>query len=179
MELGILVLHGRPLHPQTQGKEERFNSSLKKECLRYVTIADQADAAIKLGEYRQFYNCKRPHHALGLDRPARRYHRSEREFPEEIKPWEYTADCDTRRVKQTGQIAIGGLRYYLSAAFAGKTVAIREANRADNLIEVLFRGFQIGVIDRDKRCFIQKRAYLLRDDPRLSVHSAVSQNDNF
>jgi len=179
MELGILVLHGRPLHPQTQGKEERFNSSLKKECLRYVTIADQADAAIKLGEYRQFYNCKRPHHALGLDRPARRYHRSEREFPEEIKPWEYTADCDTRRVKHTGQIAIGGLRYYLSAAFAGKTVAIREANRADNLIEVLFRGFQIGVIDRDKRCFIQKRAYLLRDDPRLSVHSEASQNDNF
>ena len=40
MELGILVLHGRPLHPQTQGKEERFNSSLKKECLRYVTIKE-------------------------------------------------------------------------------------------------------------------------------------------
>ena len=33
MELGVLTLHGRPLHPQTQGKQERFNRSFTRECL--------------------------------------------------------------------------------------------------------------------------------------------------
>lgn len=34
MELGILTIHGRSLHPQTQGKEERFNRSFTRECLK-------------------------------------------------------------------------------------------------------------------------------------------------
>jgi transposase InsO family protein len=34
MNLGVLTIHGRIRHPQTQGKEERFNGSLKRELLR-------------------------------------------------------------------------------------------------------------------------------------------------
>jgi len=36
MLLGIKVLHGRPYHPQTQGKEERFHRTLNVELLRRV-----------------------------------------------------------------------------------------------------------------------------------------------
>jgi transposase InsO family protein len=32
MRLDILPIHGKPLHPQTQGKEERFHRTLKKTC---------------------------------------------------------------------------------------------------------------------------------------------------
>lgn len=34
MELGVLTIHGRPRHPQTQGKGERFNRSFARECLK-------------------------------------------------------------------------------------------------------------------------------------------------
>ena len=48
MELGILTLHGRILHPQTQGKEERFNGSLTREFLKHMTFENQEDAIKKI-----------------------------------------------------------------------------------------------------------------------------------
>ena len=45
MELGILTIHGRIRHPQTQGKEEKFNGSFTRECLKYHTIQNQAHAS--------------------------------------------------------------------------------------------------------------------------------------
>ncbi len=42
MRLGIGPVHGRPYHPQTQGKNERFNRTLKAELIanrRYVELA--------------------------------------------------------------------------------------------------------------------------------------------
>ena len=34
VRLGVRVLHGRPHHPQTQGKDERFHRTLKAEVLQ-------------------------------------------------------------------------------------------------------------------------------------------------
>lgn len=38
MQLDILPMHGRPLHPQTQGKEERFHRTMKKDLLERTAI---------------------------------------------------------------------------------------------------------------------------------------------
>ena len=61
MELGVLTIHGRPLHPQTQGKEESFNRSMTKELLKHTSILDKADARRQFEQYRSFYNEERPH----------------------------------------------------------------------------------------------------------------------
>ena len=89
MELGIQPVHGRILHPQTQGKQERFNGSLQRELLRFTTFEDYEDAQAQLDAYRHFYNTERPHEALGMRTPAELYHHSSRPFPDFILPWEY------------------------------------------------------------------------------------------
>ena len=165
MDLGILTIHGRALHPQTQGKEERFNGSLKREHLRYIQIADMEDAAKELAAYRQFYNCKRPHHALGLDTPASRYKPSDRKFPDKIEPWEYPVGYELRTIKETGYFTYRGQGYFLSEAFGGKTVAVRESSH-EGCITLHYRQFKIARINLDKRVFQFKKIYLVEGDPR-------------
>ena len=169
MELGILTLHGRILHPQTQGKEERFNGSFTKECLNHHKIQDQADAARIFAEYRDFYNHVRPHMALNLEVPSSRYRLSQRKYPSKITEWEYSDDIKIHHVKQTGYITIRGQGYFLSEAFGNKQIGFRESSKGAHLINLYFRQFRIGQIDIEKRVFTFKRAFLIEGDPRLSA----------
>ena len=166
MELGILTLHGRILHPQTQGKEESFNRSFKRECLKYHKIKDQAEAARIFAEYRDFYNNVRPHMSLDLEVPASRYEPSERSYPDRIEDWEYSDDLKIHKVKSSGYITIRGQGYFLSEAFGDKWIAFRESSKGAHLINLYFRQFRIGQIDVEKRVFTFKRAYLIDGDPR-------------
>lgn len=168
MELGVLTLHGRILHPQTQGKEERFNQSFTRECLKHHVIKDQSDAASIFAEYRKFYNHVRPHMALNLDVPASHYHRSAKEYPLRIESWEYSDDLTIRRVKSSGYVSILGQGYFLSEAFGDKEIAFRESSKGAHLINLYFRQFRIGQIDIEKRVFTSKRAFLIKGDPRFA-----------
>lgn len=168
MDLGILTLHGRPLHPQTQGKEERFNGSMKRELLKHTKVLDEYDAAIRFAEYRDFYNHKRPHHALNLDVPADHYVCSKQCYPKIIEEWEYPSDYELRKIKSTGYVTIQGQGYYLSESFGGRMIAIRESTTHPACLNLYYRQFIIGQIDVDKRVFTFKRSYLIHNDPRLS-----------
>ena len=166
MEHGILVIHGRIKHPQTQGKDERFNRSMKKELLKGTQIADEADAQRQFDEYRSFYNNERPHHALNLDTPSEHYTRSTREYSENVREWEYPSGSEVRRVKESGYVTYNGQGYFLSEGFRGKEIAIRPSS-VQGCISLFFRQFRIGRIDVDKRVFTFKKAYLIDGDPRL------------
>ena len=168
MELGILTLHGRIRHPQTQGKEERFNGSLTKECLKYHQIRDLTDAQQIFDEYRTFYNDVRPHFSLNLDVPQMHYRPSDREMPDQIEPWEYGSEYKLCKVKETGYFNYKGQGYFLSEAFGGKQIAVRESHLPGQ-ITLVFRQFKVGRIDLDARAYTQKRAYLLEGDPRANV----------
>lgn len=165
MELGVLTLHGRVRHPQTQGKEESFNRSMTKELLTNAHIADLADAQRQFDAYREFYNKERPHHALNLDTPSQHYRPSERRYPEGISAWEYPEDYELRQVKETGFFNYGGQGYFLSEAFGGKEIAVRPSH-IPGCISLFFRQFRIGRIDVERRVFTFRRAYLIEGDPR-------------
>lgn len=167
MDLGILTIHGRLLHPQTQGKEERFNGSLTREFLKYNSFADEADAQTKLAQYRDFYNNKRPHHALKLATPASKYTASPRRYPERIEEWEYPSEYKIHKVKSSGYVTIGGQGYFLSEAFGDRLIGVIHKENA--LIELVYRQFIIGRIDVDRRVFTSKKAYLIHNDPRSSL----------
>jgi transposase InsO family protein len=66
MDLDIGLIHGRPYHPQTQGKDERFHRTLKLELLDRTVFADLGQAQAAFDAWREVYNTKRPHEAIGL-----------------------------------------------------------------------------------------------------------------
>ena len=169
MELGILVLHGRVRHPQTQGKDERFNRSFTRECLALNEFSDRQQAQRIFSDYRDFYNNRRPHCALGMDVPSSRYQPSERKYPDKIEPWEYPAHCQLCKVKDTGYFNYKGQGYFLSEAFAGRTIAVRDS-ALPGQISLLFRQFRIGRIDLAARAYTLRKACLLVGDPRSSLH---------
>lgn len=168
MELGILTLHGRIRHPQTQGKLERYNRSFTRECLKGRHFQNIAEAQKCFDEYRKFYNETRPHCALDMEVPASRYEPSKIKMPDKIEDWEYGSEYQLCKVKDTGYFNYHGQGFFLSEAFAGKTIAVRDSNLPGQ-ITVIFRKFKIGRIDIDKRAYTLKRAYLLHNDPRHNV----------
>ncbi|MGJ3508288.1 IS481 family transposase [Enemella sp. A6] len=72
--LGITQKNGRGNHPQTQGKVERFQQTLKKWLTRQHTQpATTDDLQHLLDQFRHEYNHQRPHRALDRRTPAAAY----------------------------------------------------------------------------------------------------------
>jgi transposase InsO family protein len=161
MDLGVLTKHGRARHPQTQGKDERFNGSLKRELIRWKTFEDYSHAQTLFDEYRVFYNTERPHHALDLSAPISRYVSSERRLPKRIYEWEYGSNVQTRQVKSSGYLSFNGQGYFLSQAFADKTVGLCERSEQPGIFLVCYRQFCIAKMNVNERSVVARRAFVL------------------
>jgi len=156
MLLDIYPLHGRVMHPQTQGKEERFHRTLKAELLSSTPITNLAHAQVEFDAWRKMYNEKRPHGAIGDDLPVNRYRKSRREMPSTIPEYEYGDDWKVRKVNPKGYVSCGSRMYFLGEAFVGHKIGIREASEA-KLLTLCFRSFQIGLLDLDEQMIVSKR----------------------
>lgn len=168
MELGILTVHIRAVHPQTQGKVERFNRSFKNERLRFHTPKDIFEAQEQRLEYREFYNNKRPHFALNLDTPASHYKHSEIKYPEKIEKWDYPYGTEVHKVKSSGYITFQGQGYFLSEGLANKEIGILPSDD-DGVFNVIFRQFRVAKIDIINHVITSRRVYALHNDPRQKV----------
>jgi transposase InsO family protein len=146
MRLGVATLHGRPRHPQTQGKEERFHRTLDVEVLQGRQFADLDHCQRAFNAWRPIYNEQRPHEALGLAVPASRYRPSRHAFPERLPEPEYHASDKIRRVGGHGYVQWQGQKVPLSLAFAGLDVALRPTE-TDGVWSLHFMRFNLGRID--------------------------------
>jgi transposase InsO family protein len=154
MKLGVLPIHGRPLHPQTQGKEERFHRTLKRELLSLRPIRDQQDAQTAFDRWRQEYNSERPHEALQLDVPEKHYRPSKRQFDGTVKPVEYNKGARLRKVNYKGYLSIQRHRYYLSEALIGEYIELVDAG--EDLVSLHYGEFEIAKIDIRQRLIVSK-----------------------
>ena len=143
---GIQVLHGRPRHPQTQGKDERFHRTLKDELLTRHDWPDLSKTQQRFEIFREDYNHHRPHHALELNVPASRYRVSPRSFTHENPPIQYAPDELTRTVRSGGQITLNNHTYYIGRALATQTVVLRPHKREDHYT-VCIGSIPLGLID--------------------------------
>ena len=62
--LGIQQKNGRPNHPQTQGKVERFQQTLQKWLTARPRAATLAELQAQLDAFTAYYNTQRPHRSL-------------------------------------------------------------------------------------------------------------------
>jgi transposase InsO family protein len=62
--LGVTQKNGRPNHPQTQGKAERFQQTLQKWLAARPPAATLAELQDQLSAFTSYYNTQRPHRSL-------------------------------------------------------------------------------------------------------------------
>jgi putative transposase len=66
---GVQTLYIDPGKPWQNGKEERFNGTVRDECLNLHVFNSLAEACVRLGAFRHHYNTERPHSQLGYRTP--------------------------------------------------------------------------------------------------------------
>jgi transposase InsO family protein len=146
LELGVAVSHGRPYHPQTQGKDERFHRTLTAEVIGRRAFADLVECQRRFDDWRMVYNTQRPHEALDLATPASRYRPSNRSFPEKIEPFDYGPEAIVRRVDGDGWLSFRNRPIKLGRAFGYRRVALRATDQ-DGCFDVLFCAHKVGALD--------------------------------
>jgi transposase InsO family protein len=146
LRLGIHVVHGRPYHPQTQGKLERANRTLAADVVAIARYPDLPRCQRAFDTWRQTYNHERPHEALALATPVTRYAVSGRPFPETLPPLVYEDGDALRTVHADGEISFRGRAVAVSKALVGQVVGVRPTT-VDGVWEVRFAHQHVRTID--------------------------------
>lgn len=131
IRLDVAIKYSRPNHPQSKGKNERFNGTLVAELLRFENFNTFEEAQQAMSNWRKRYNTVRPHEALDMDRPAEHYKLSNVELPTELPPVKYGPDDLTRKVSAKGRISFQGQVFRVGKAFEGHRVALRASSQRD------------------------------------------------
>ena len=146
LRLGVEPWHGRPRHPQTQGKVERFHSTIATEIFARHPLTTLAEVQGHFDAFRAIYNLQRPHEALADAVPASRYQPSPRPFPDHLPPLIYDADDIVRTVTVHGSISWQGRRHFISRGLINEPVALRPTD--DPAIwTVVYSHRQVATID--------------------------------
>ena len=134
MNHDILPIHGRIMHPQTQGKIERFHRTMKSELLKHHQFVNLSEANSKLQEWRLKYNNVRPHEALGMKCPADVYTPSERVYTDKVERYEYGGQYHVIKVNSWGYVRFDKWQVYLSETMIGEHIEFRPNPLGDSFV---------------------------------------------
>jgi len=131
--LGITIKHGKPYHPQTQGKIERFHQTLKRWLRKQEPAASIAELQRQVDYFVRYYNETRPHSARGMVPPKRAFDALDKAAPD---PDKYPMAPHTRvrhdKIDKTGCFTLrhGTKLHHIGVgrAHAGRRVIILVCN---------------------------------------------------
>lgn len=126
IRLGVEPIHGRVYHPQTQGKVERFHGTLQRECWPRVRRDRLEHFGEDLDTFRDHYNHRRPHEALGDLPPITRLEPSPRRRPDMLPEIAYEKDATLRIVSTVGDIRWRRYRVLAGRGLVGQRVRVEE-----------------------------------------------------
>lgn len=148
IRLGVRPLHGRPYHPQTQGKVERLHGTISHELFRFRARTAQMDHFLAdRDRWLATYNYVRPHESLGDRPPVSRWRRSLRRRPAMLPEIVYDDNAVLRKVSQVGDIHFARVRIGVARSLAGQYVRIEER---EHEIGVFYAWKELRTIARDQ-----------------------------
>lgn len=144
LRLGIRVERIEPGRPDQNGRHERFHLTLKQDTTRPAASSFLAQQE-RFDRFRDVYNQRRPHEALGMQRPAELYEPSRRSLPRRLPEPTYELHDDVLTVYRNGKLRILESRkaLYLAEALAGERVGIRQLSTDRWLVS--FASLDLGV----------------------------------
>ena len=129
-DAGIRPITGRVYHPQTTGKVELFQQTLKKwlrnQDRRRGLAANIEELQGRLDEFCDYYNSERPHQGIGRVTPLTRWQASPRALPADT-PLEHPTSPPHRQlaiVNNRGDVAVGRLRIAVGSEWCASTVTV-------------------------------------------------------
>ncbi|MCX6432917.1 MAG: IS481 family transposase [Actinobacteria bacterium] len=138
-QLGIAQKNGTPNHPQTQGKVERLNQTLKRWLGARSPARDLRALQQQLDAFTDYYNTKRPHRSLNRRTPAEAYAARAKASPEHNSSGHFRIRDDT--VHATGSVTLrrGGRMHHIKLGM----------EHAGTHVRMLIHDLHVIVIDRD------------------------------
>jgi transposase InsO family protein len=122
--LEISTLHGRPRHPQTQGKVERFHRSMEQDLGSLLKERDPVRMQKTLDAYKEDFNWARPHEACANRFPGAVYTAPSRRRPERLPDVVHPEGAQLRRVDDNGRFKREGSLYQIGRGLAKEQVAL-------------------------------------------------------
>lgn len=134
-DLGVRPSTGRPFHPQTTGKVERFQQTLKKWLRKQPLAANMAELQDQLDRFCEHYNTERPHQGIGRQIPIERWHASPVAMPAS-EPLEHptTNRTTTTTVWADGKVRSGRFLINVGVEWAGKKAIVQITGRHANVL---------------------------------------------
>lgn len=127
---GIRPITGRVYHPQTTGKVERFQQTLKKwlrnQDRRHGLAASIADLQARLDEFCDYYNSERPHQGIGRVTPLSRWQANPRSLPADTALAHPAPRPQVQQavVNNRGNIALRRIQIAVGSEWCGATVTV-------------------------------------------------------
>lgn len=168
--LGIEVKHSTPYHPQTCGKVERLHQTLKRFLGKQPAANSLAELQFQLDAFRDYYNQRRPHRALGKQTPLAVFNSRIKARPNlPVEPTHYRVRHDC--IDSFGKVTLrylGRLRHI--------PVGVAHRNRK---VHLLVAGADVRVVAMDGTLIRQLTLDPFRDyqplGGRWPVHNVLRQ----
>ena len=148
LRLGLRVVFTRPACPQDNGAHEQMHRVLKAETTRPPAAHARAQQR-RFTRWRHCYNHARPHAALGLHPPAKRYRPSAQRLPAVLPAWSYQAAWLRLRPGANGRAWWGQRQRLFGRAFAGEWLGLRP--RRSGWTEVYLGPHLLGLLHHADR----------------------------
>ena len=129
-DAGIRPFTGRPYHPQTTGKVERFQQTLKRwlrrQDRRRGLARNLAELQARLDYFCRYYNTERPHQGIGRVTPLSRWQASPTSKPatEQLAHPTPRSRAHTVIVRPSGSIDLHKVSIGVGAQWAGCQVTV-------------------------------------------------------